>query len=107
MIKIAKVGDRIDGPAVYVGRNPKFGCNALGNPFVIGEKRSRAESIEEFRVWFEERVRLKCLTESQRALLNKIAALSKVGDVTLVCHCNPLDCHARIIKEVVDAHCTR
>lgn len=84
---------------VYVGRG-----SPLGNPFPIDVRagQTRRLVIQAYREWLRDRIK-----EGDKKVcdaLNDIANASLNGKaVNLVCFCHPHDCHARIIKDTVDA----
>ncbi len=79
----------------------------LGNPWDWrGSKKAlyvcknREEAISNYKLWFDERILWK--NEKVLAELRKIYKMAKVGDVYLVCYCQPLACHGEIIKEFIE-----
>ena len=88
------------GVGVYVGRGSPLG-NPYGAtshaPIVVG---SRMEAIHEYKKYLAKKIREKdaCICNE----LNRIYRLAKVGDVSLICSCHPLPCHADVIKEVIE-----
>ena len=83
---------------------------ALGNPWthIKGETKAlyqcetREESIEKYKVWFDEQIASK--NQEVLDVLRKIYKMAKVGDVNLVCYCFPLKCHGQIIKNYVESY---
>lgn len=77
---------------IYIGRG-----SPLGNPYsieIVGP--SRAEVIELYRVWLEEKIQAE--NEPVCDALNEIAHLYATGhDVNLVCFCSPRACHGEVI----------
>jgi hypothetical protein len=72
---------------VYIGRPSKW-----GNPFVIGEHGSRAEVIEQYRIYLQSHPDL--VDAAQRELKGKV----------LGCWCAPLACHGEILAGIANAH---
>lgn len=72
---------------------------ALGNPFFIGKPYARAESLARYRVWLLERIASG--DPKVLAQLERIVAAARAGEVTLLCWCSPLPCHAEIISQEV------
>jgi hypothetical protein len=70
---------------VFIGRPSKW-----GNPFKIGEHRSRYEVIFKFKTWF--------LNET-----NLWNDLDELIGMRLGCYCKPLFCHGDILRELVRA----
>lgn len=80
----------------YVGRP-----SPLGNPFVVGRDGTREEVIAKYAEWLEYRVRggrTACADE-----LHRLTEQAQQGDITLVCWCAPLPCHADVIKAKIEA----
>lgn len=69
---------------VYIGRPSLW-----GNPFVIGRDGTRAEVIEKYRLWLEERPEL-------------IEELCNRRPVRLRCYCAPLPCHGDVLAAAVE-----
>lgn len=81
-----------DGPGVYVGRP-----TALGNPFKVGVHGSRDEVVEKYRKWLEE-----AMEGDNPAMLMFTVMFDELvrdGEMTLICWCAPLACHAEVIKD--------
>ncbi len=74
---------------------------ALGNPFVVDRPYTRAEAISRYRAWFADQVNAKNRPVMEQ--LAKIEAAARECDVTLLCHCAPLPCHAEVIVEYLEA----
>lgn len=76
----------------YIGRGTPW-----GNPFAIGhgEGPDRAEVIEKFRAYFEEKV------SSDSAYRNGLFAMK---GMRLACFCKPEACHGDVIAEYLDSH---
>jgi hypothetical protein len=89
-----KIGNKKQGDVgVYVGRP-----SLLGNPFRMGRDGSREEVIAKYRVWLWGEIK------KQGSVFNKLVELvelSKRGDLTLVCWCSPLPCHAEILRNAI------
>ena len=84
------------GPGIYIGRP-----SPLGNPFAIGRDGDREEVIRKYRDFLNIAIRNddRIKTEFER-----IEALSKRGDVILICWCAPSKCHGDTIKEIVEGN---
>lgn len=93
-----------DPTAAYCGRP-----SPLGNPFTIGRDGTREEVIARYEDWLTGRLAL--ADSPQRRAYDKLLARAQKGDLTLLCWCAPLACHADIIKRLLDAdlgpHCDR
>lgn len=97
MIKIVNKRHGTPPGSVYVGRP-----SLLGNPFRIGVDGNRSEVIEKYRSWLELQlddpesevsIQFNCL----------VTSVLKGKDLILVCWCAPLQCHAEVIKEQIEA----
>jgi hypothetical protein len=71
--------------------------SALGNPFVIGKDGDRRKVIEKYREWFASAI----LSGRAMESFERIVQRARTGDVTLLCYCAPLPCHADVIAEEV------
>ncbi len=83
------------GSDFYVGRG-----SPLGNPFPISFNTTREEVIAKYGEYLPQRIREG--DAEIRGELNRIWKAAKVGDVNLVCFCAPRDCHANIIKKLIE-----
>ncbi len=73
---------------------------ALGNPFVVGQPYSRAESVARYREWLPRELEQ---NETAGDQLARIVAVACEGDVTLLCWCAPISpCHAEVVREIVE-----
>lgn len=90
---------------VYCGREcAGWKGSPLGNPFVIGKDGNREQVIEKYRAWLKEIVRDGLKGKSSPAwieLLKIVERVKKGEDVVLGCWCNPLPCHAEVIRNAV------
>ena len=92
-----------NGQHEYMGRP-----SVLGNPFSHKENtkaahkcESREESIAKYRDWLISKIESK--DRKVCAELNRLYKIAIKGDLYLSCWCYPLDCHCRIIKEVLES----
>ena len=79
------VVQRIELHDVYIGRPSKW-----GNPFLIGRDGNRAEVIEKYRDYIQQ----------------KPALLAQIGELRgkrLACYCAPLPCHGDVLAALADA----
>lgn len=103
MIKVINKHDPEEitiGEGVYVGRgtplgNP-YGCNISAEIIVS----SRKEAINKYRDWINNKIIVKDKAVCNE--LNKLYKIAMTNDLTLVCSCKPLDCHADIIKKILE-----
>ncbi len=77
--------------------------SSLGNPFVIGPHGTRDEVIEKYAEWIEPHTQW---TGPQYAALNRLEALARQGDLTLLCWCRTVEqnepgCHADVIADIL------
>ena len=100
MIKVANIKTfKPDGSTVFrVDRK-----SALGNPYTLLNEEDRDMVCDKYEKYFKRRVRELKYTQfgSELAYLRTI---SKTQDVTLVCWCAPLRCHADTIKRYLDKY---
>ena len=92
------VGNRHHGDVgIYVGRG-----TPLGNQFRLkqqGGAYTREQSLLLYREWLRREWRL---NGNAKAELLRLAQLSKIGNLMLICSCKPLDCHADVIKSAIE-----
>ena len=74
---------------------------ALGNPFDVATF-GREEAIARYRVAFPQLLE----TAAGAAQFARLLAAAREGDVTLLCWCAPLPCHADVIAEALRARLT-
>jgi Domain of unknown function (DUF4326) len=79
------------GKGEYVGRP-----SALGNPF----KGERQTVIAQFRDWLWERMQLDSPQLRELRRLRRI--WETTGELTLICWCAPLSCHAEVIRGAIE-----
>lgn len=82
------VNVRIESCDVFIGRPSLF-----GNPFRIGIDGSRGEVIDQYRQWFDDKIR------NDPAFL---AAVLKLRGKKLGCYCKPLACHGDVIADFLN-----
>jgi len=82
----------------YVGRG-----SPLGNPFKLkydcGIERERV--IEQYREWLYNKIQ-----KGDPIIIDELERLLKIakkGDLDLLCFCVPKQCHAEVIKEVLES----
>ena len=77
--------------------------SALGNPFLLksaGGPYTREESIRLFDESLQERLEAK--DPAVCRAMNDLYERALEGDLKLMCVCDPLPCHAHVIKRVLD-----
>jgi hypothetical protein len=107
-ITVAKHGTVRKEPAytVYVGRTRSVGkqyphaLHELGNPFPVGKGGTREEVIEKYRRWLWFNMDVPGPVANALTELRQLYELH--GQLTLVCHCHPLPCHADVIKACLE-----
>jgi len=100
MIKIGNAKHGIPG-GVYIGRAIKcWPASPLASPFHIGPGQNRDKVLARYRAWLLEHIEAGDPPIIKE--LARIKALSKEGDVRLVCWCAPKRCHGEIIREVLE-----
>ena len=100
---------------VYIGRQRSLwkarhihdliDMSVLGNPFVMTSYTSeqRDKVVEEYRNYFEERVK----SGKFRDAVVRLYRMNEAGhNIKLVCFCAPERCHGEIIKNFIDNHST-
>ncbi len=80
---------------IYVGRG-----SPLGNPLPIGPEIDRKTAIAYYHEWLPKKLRDKDRKVCDE--MNRIYRAAKARDVNLVCYCKPEDCHANIIKKLIE-----
>lgn len=101
-MKIIVASKRNGAVGEYVGRP-----SPLGNPFshtdgTLAQYRvaTREEAVAKYADWLHARI-----MEGNRAVTRELERLGKLaeerGELTLVCWCAPLPCHADVIREVL------
>jgi Domain of unknown function (DUF4326) len=80
---------------IYVGRG-----SPLGNPFRISISATREQVIGQYAEYLPRKI-AEGNIEIRREL-NRVWKAAKAGDVNLVCFCAPRDCHANIIKKLIE-----
>ena len=81
---------------VYVGRP-----SALGNPFLVGRDGTREDVIARYRRWLRAQWRQR--GAARRELERLAAKYQRDRQLTLLCWCAPLPCHADVVREAVVA----
>jgi len=98
---------------IYVGRPIKSSSvhseiqkgSVLGNPFVEGKDGSREVVIEKYRKWlWAECCKAKSPVKDELMRLVEIVKSGKT--IVLVCWCDPLPCHASVIKRAIEFYIT-
>jgi hypothetical protein len=78
---------------IYVGRP-----SPLGNPYPV--QGNREEVIQKYRLWLWEQIQSKSPAYRE---LKKLADRVKNGEeISLVCWCSPLPCHASVIASAIN-----
>jgi hypothetical protein len=96
MIQVISIRGRggVRPVGVYVGRP-----SALGNPFLVGRDGTREDVIARYRRWL--RVQWRKQGTVRRELECLAAKYRRDGQLTLLCWCAPLPCHADVVREAV------
>jgi hypothetical protein len=87
-------------PGEYVGRPCRWSPGSvLANPYHLGPHVPRPEVIGKYERWFWQQWRE---SGPVRAELERLAAqYQREGQLTLLCWCAPLPCHAEVIRDAV------
>jgi hypothetical protein len=75
--------------------------HVLGNPYVISRHCSRQHAIELFRNDLDREMHAQ-QGPRYKAICEIIEHLRAGRDVTLMCWCQPLDCHGHYIKQMIE-----
>jgi len=70
--------------------------SVLGNPFVIGRDGNRNQVIKKYRVWLWTEFKRENLVYQE--LIRLLNVYRKNGELSLLCCCAPLPCHAEVIR---------
>ena len=86
------------GPGVYIGRTWTSRPSIFVNPHIEGTTK---ENIANYRTYFGKRY-----TEDEvfRAAVHKIAKQAHMGELILICWCDPLPCHGHIIRDFIQQY---
>lgn len=84
-----------DGCGVYIGRGSIF-----GNPFVIGKDGNRGQVLAQYKRYLWDAIK------KENELYHAIVKLCDKfvrdgGNLTLICHCDPLPCHGHIMRDCI------
>lgn len=90
----AVVNIRSEGYDVYIGRAGRGQDGYFGNPIVLRPGAARGSTLEEYKVYFYNRLK------SDPVFKERIHALKGKA---LGCFCKPYPCHGDIIKEYLDS----
>src|SRR4030095_475993 len=79
------------------GVRTKEESRMLGGRFPAGKVRATGESIEEFDLWLQMQIQNAPESEAVKEL-HRIARLASERPVTLICWCEPDNCHTQVIR---------
>ncbi len=79
---------------VYIGRAGKGRCGYFGNPFIVESEKDRENCLDNFAVYFYER-----LNDDPKFKKNVEQLRGKI----LGCFCKPKSCHGDIIADWLNA----
>lgn len=99
MITVASI--RTTRAGEYIGRRmprQRLAGSPLGNPFPVPQF-SREEALERYQDWLADQLQRD--TPARREF-DRLVALARAGDLTLLCWCAPLACHGDIIKTQIE-----
>ena len=82
-----------EGPGEYIGRPSIF-----GNPYREGKDGTREECVAKYEPYFEKRY---AEDEGFREAVHALAHQALVGELILICWCDPLPCHGHIIRDFI------
>lgn len=95
VINRATMQTRLPALGVYVGRP-----GVLGNPYVVTTESKRGEMIAKYEVWLRDRMRTTNPVSNEIDRL--VQHVLKGGTLSLECSCHPKQCHANVIKAVIE-----
>lgn len=78
--------------------------SGLGNPFHVTYGQTRLDAIAKYEVWLREQLKSK---NRASVLFSKLLKLAEHNDIELVCWCVPEDCHANVIKSLLEEELTK
>ena len=81
------------GPGTYIGRPSIF-----GNPHREGKDGTREECVAKYKIYFDKRY---AEDKTFREAVHALAAQSLVGELVLICWCDPLLCHGHVIRDFI------
>lgn len=90
------LGKKIPDSAVYIGREmPNFSLKGskFANPFKLSEDETRETTIERYRKWLWEQIKLGNIS---------IDDLLSLDGKDLVCYCSPKPCHGDVLVNAVE-----
>lgn len=77
---------------IYIGRP-----SMLGNP----SRKNRTKAIEEYAVYFPERIKK---DKNFQSYVDKLGYRAQKRPIVLLCWCWPLPCHGYIIQQYIESH---
>lgn len=109
MITVANIRTSKDKNGVYIGRpmpRQRLGGSPLANPYKLSrndrnKEGARSAALLMYRLWLKD-----CLAGDtpQRREFDRLVALARAGDLTLLCWCAPQSCHGDVIKQAIEAY---
>ena len=94
--KKVNTGNLFSNPKAYVYNIMYTSGSILGNHFYNEKNLTRAQLIENFRIYFEEKMKNDGRVKD---LMCAMTDLYKKGiDIKLVCACSPKPCHGDVLK---------
>lgn len=98
--KSTDVGNLMARPNTFVLYIMQSRGAVLGNPFYNRNDLTRAQKIDNFRVWFEEQLRINPRVQE---LIQQLVMMHVQNiDIALICCCKPQPCHGDIIKAYIE-----
>ena len=93
------------GDGVYVGRGSPLGNPYTHRPSALAKFRvaSRDEAVDKYEEWLRDRLMNDAIV--RQAFDTLVDFYQCFGDLTLLCWCAPLKCHADIIKKMILESC--
>lgn len=91
---------RIENAKKYKGDGFRVGRpSPLGNPFKMDAQHSRAYVIDQYREWLLKQ--LESDNPTSKAFMVLLDYYNEHHEMTLICYCEPLQCHAEVIRDFI------
>mgnify|MGYP000878064824 CR=1 FL=1 len=105
MITVANIRTTKQGE--YIGRampRQRLVGSPLGNPYRLTPGVARWVPIAQYRDWLKGQL---TADTPQRREFDRLVALARQGDLTLLCWCAPQSCHGDVVAELIRAELER
>ena len=102
VVHVRDQGKEYGAHYIYCGRAARLRAGSpLGNPFYLISENQRSKVIDQYHQWLMDQINI---VEDDKVIqeLMRIANLSKISEVRLMCYCAPKACHCDVIKSVIE-----